>query len=261
MAAHLAYPASLLSSYQARRLGLPVVFDDCTAGQRNSGVSRCKMAQGRATPPLLGTGPPPVPGREPQPPGISLDPLHGRILCLVTTLTLAADGAQVLVSVRERSGPNGLLYFGGNAEDVSYNLPSLSTAFSDYAIYLMHYRGYGGSSGKPSEAALVADALALFDKVNTEHQNITVVGRSLGSGVAVHLASLRPVAVSSSSRHTTACKIRRPTVSILPGPLVVAGQVRATAVCATDIGPDAHSCGRTRRRYSTHKYRDPLQTL
>ena len=58
----------------------------------------------------------------------------------------------------------------------------------------MHYRGYGGSSGKPSEAALVADALALFDKVNTEHQNITVVGRSLGSGVAVHLASLRPVA-------------------------------------------------------------------
>ena len=110
------------------------------------------------------------------------------------TLTLAADGAQVLVLVRERSGPNGLLYFGGNAEDVSYNLPSLSTAFSDYAIYLMHYRGYGGSSGKPSEAALVADALALFDKVNTEHQNITVVGRSLGSGVAVHLASLRPVA-------------------------------------------------------------------
>lgn len=38
--------------------------------------------QGRATPPLLGTGPPLIPGREPQPPGISLDPLHGRILCL-----------------------------------------------------------------------------------------------------------------------------------------------------------------------------------
>jgi len=96
--------------------------------------------------------------------------------------------------VRQRSGPNALLYFGGNAEDVSYSLPSLSTAFPDHAVYLLHYRGYGGSSGKPSEAALFADALALFDRVSTDHQNIAVVGRSLGSGVAVHLASLRPVA-------------------------------------------------------------------
>ena len=111
-----------------------------------------------------------------------------------TTLTLAADGAAVLVSVRERSGPKALLYFGGNAEDVSHSLPSLAKAFSDCAIYLMHYRGYGGSSGKPSEAALVADALALFDEVQAEHRDITVVGRSLGSGVAVHLASVRPVA-------------------------------------------------------------------
>jgi pimeloyl-ACP methyl ester carboxylesterase len=111
-----------------------------------------------------------------------------------TTLTLPADGAQVLVTASQRSGPNALLYFGGNAEDVSYSLPSLSTAFPDYAVYLLHYRGYGGSSGKPSEAALFADALALFDKVRIEHQDIVVVGRSLGSGVAVHLASLRPVA-------------------------------------------------------------------
>jgi len=110
-----------------------------------------------------------------------------------TTLTLPVAGAQVLVSSRQRSGPNALLYFGGNAEDVSYSLPGLSTAFPDYAVYLLHYRGYGGSSGKPSEAALFGDALILFDKVRTEHQDIVVVGRSLGSGVAVHLASLRPV--------------------------------------------------------------------
>lgn len=110
-----------------------------------------------------------------------------------TTLTLPTDGAQVLVTARQRSGPNALLYFGGNAEDVSYSLPGFATAFPDYAVYLLHYRGYGGSSGKPSEAALFADALALFDKVHADHQNIVVVGRSLGSGVAIHLASLRPV--------------------------------------------------------------------
>ena len=110
------------------------------------------------------------------------------------TLTLSVEGAQVLVTTRPRSSPKALLYFGGNAEDVSFSLPGLSVAFPDHAVYLMHYRGYGGSSGNPSEAALIADALALFDKVYTDHQNIVVVGRSLGSGVAVHLASLRPVA-------------------------------------------------------------------
>jgi uncharacterized protein len=107
---------------------------------------------------------------------------------------LSAVNAEVLVTARKLIGPNAVLYFGGNAEDVSRSLPTLSTAFPDYAVYLLHYRGYGGSAGKPSEKALFADALALFDKVYTDHQNIIVVGRSLGSGVAVHLASLRPVA-------------------------------------------------------------------
>ena len=111
-----------------------------------------------------------------------------------TTLALSAQGGDVLVTTRQRSGPDALLYFGGNAEDVSHSLPDLSSAFPEHAVYLLHYRGYGGSSGKPSEAALFADALALFDKVHAEHRNVVVVGRSLGSGVAVHLASLRPVA-------------------------------------------------------------------
>ncbi len=111
-----------------------------------------------------------------------------------TTLAMPVAEGQVLVTVLARSGPNALLYFGGNAEDVSYNLPGLSAAFAAHAIYLMHYRGYGGSSGKPSEAALVADAVALFDRAHAEHARIVVVGRSLGSGVAVQLASQRPVA-------------------------------------------------------------------
>jgi pimeloyl-ACP methyl ester carboxylesterase len=109
-------------------------------------------------------------------------------------LRLAVDGAEVLVTTRARPGPGALLYFGGNAEDVSHNLPSLSATFPDRALYLPHYRGYGGSSGSPSEAALVADALALFDRVHAQHADVLVVGRSLGSGVAVQLAAQRPVA-------------------------------------------------------------------
>ena len=111
-----------------------------------------------------------------------------------TMLTLPVDGADVLVTTLPRPGPNALVYFGGNAEDVSHGLPALADGFPDHAIYLMHYRGYGGSSGKPAEAALFSDAVALFDSVHAEHRSILVVGRSLGSGVATYLASVRPVA-------------------------------------------------------------------
>lgn len=110
------------------------------------------------------------------------------------TISLPVDGGEVLVTARAHSGANALLYFGGNAEDVSYSLPELSGAFPDHAIYLMHYRGYGGSSGRPSESALYADALALYDKIRAGHSNIVVVGRSLGSGVALYLGSQRQVA-------------------------------------------------------------------
>ncbi len=107
---------------------------------------------------------------------------------------LAGDAdARVLVTAQPRSGSRAVIYFGGNAENVNFSLPSLSEAFPDHAIYLLHYRGYGGSSGRPSEAALVADAFALFDRVQSEHGHIVVVGRSLGSGVAVQVASLRNV--------------------------------------------------------------------
>jgi uncharacterized protein len=108
------------------------------------------------------------------------------------TLPLPVDGAELVVSVRPHDGPDAIVYFGGNGEDVAFNLPAFSGAFADHALYLMNYRGYGGSSGSPSEAALQRDALALFDYVHAKHSNIVVMGRSLGSGVAIRLASQRP---------------------------------------------------------------------
>ncbi|TPG74100.1 alpha/beta hydrolase [Pseudomonas arsenicoxydans] len=107
-------------------------------------------------------------------------------------LTLTVEDAQIQVSVRPHNGPNALIYFGGNAEDVSHNLAGFSQAFPEHALYLMHYRGFGGSTGSPSEEAIARDALTLFDKVYSNHPNVAVVGRSLGSGVAVRLASQRP---------------------------------------------------------------------
>ena len=108
-------------------------------------------------------------------------------------IKLPVQGAELRISARHRVGPDALIYFGGNAEDVSANLPSLSAAFPNHAIYLMHYRGYGGSSGAPSEQALQGDALRLFDKIHTDHPNVVIVGRSLGTGIAIRLAAQRPV--------------------------------------------------------------------
>ena len=109
-------------------------------------------------------------------------------------MTLPVGTATIHVSTRPHVGPAALIYFGGNAEDVSQDIPDLANAFPDRAIYALHYPGYGGSSGSPSQKAIFAASLALFDRVHAEHQNVVVVGRSLGSGVAVWIASQRPIA-------------------------------------------------------------------
>lgn len=107
--------------------------------------------------------------------------------------TLEVPGATLKVSERPLAGSKALIYLGGNAEDVSASLPLLDRAFPDRALYLPHYRGYAGSSGVPSEEALVGDALRLFDQVAATHPDITLIGRSLGTGVALQVASRRPV--------------------------------------------------------------------
>ncbi len=111
-----------------------------------------------------------------------------------TSLSFPAGAETVKVATRPHGGPDALIYFGGNGDDVSQETPKLGAAFPDKAIYALDYPGYGGSSGKPTEKAIFADALALFDRVHAVHSNIEVEGRSLGSGVAVWVASQRPVA-------------------------------------------------------------------
>jgi len=110
------------------------------------------------------------------------------------TLRLRAHGPKVLVSVRETQGQVAIVYYGGNSEDVTKNLPLFEAAFPRHALYLLHYRGYGGSEGTPTEHDLYRDALALYDHARRRHRYVIVVGRSLGSGLAVRVASVRRAA-------------------------------------------------------------------
>ncbi|MCP4768701.1 MAG: alpha/beta hydrolase [Gammaproteobacteria bacterium] len=84
-----------------------------------------------------------------------------------------------------------LIYFGGNSELLTHRSAYFEDVFSDYSVYLINYRGYGKSQGSPSESALFSDALAIHDRLQEQHRSITAYGRSLGSGVAVYLASQR----------------------------------------------------------------------
>jgi pimeloyl-ACP methyl ester carboxylesterase len=111
-----------------------------------------------------------------------------------TTIALPVTDARVVASVRPRPGPKAVVYFGGNGEDVTLGIPALATSFPEHALYLLQYRSYGQSGGKPSETALVGDALALVDLAHRDHASVEVVGRSLGSGIAIQVASARPVA-------------------------------------------------------------------
>ncbi|HXX86085.1 MAG TPA: alpha/beta fold hydrolase [Casimicrobiaceae bacterium] len=90
-----------------------------------------------------------------------------------------------------------VIYFGGNAEEVSWTLADARWP-REWTIVGLNYRGYGTSEGSPSEAALTADALAIYDLVarggDIDPRRIVVFGRSLGTAIAVRLAAERPVA-------------------------------------------------------------------
>jgi len=85
-----------------------------------------------------------------------------------------------------------ILYFGGNAEEVFWMIEE-ATQLPGASWLLTDYRGYGRSEGEPGEAALIADALAWYDRYAPEAKRIYLFGRSLGSGVAVQLAAARAV--------------------------------------------------------------------
>ena len=89
-----------------------------------------------------------------------------------------------------------LVYYGGNADELSSNLEDLQRLKSG-ATLTFNYPGFGGSEGRPSERRVLSDALFVFDELTRRQgiapENVVLLGRSLGSGVAVHVASRRPV--------------------------------------------------------------------
>lgn len=122
-------------------------------------------------------------------------PQGTRVDVAQTDFSLVRDDIHLHGWVLNPQGTQPVIYFGGNAESIQNRREQLGRVLPGRAIYLVSYRGYGASGGLPSEEALLGDALAVFDTVRSRHPDVpvSVIGSSLGSGVASYVASQRPV--------------------------------------------------------------------
>jgi fermentation-respiration switch protein FrsA (DUF1100 family) len=171
----------------------------------------------------------------------------------------AADGVKLRGWFVRGGAPAPLLiYFGGNAEEVS-GLIEVEHGFAGWSLLLVNYRGYGESEGRPGERELLADALSVYDyaprRSDVDPARIVAMGRSLGSGVAVHLAAERPLrGVILVSPYDSLVAVAKRHYPFLPVPLILrhrfdslarAPRVHASLLCvvATEdrVIPPSHS--------------------
>ncbi len=114
--------------------------------------------------------------------------------------TLRTADGETLVTWRAppKAGQPTILYFHGNGDTLAYRARRVAAyQAAGYGVFMMAYRGYSGSTGAPSEAAIVTDALLAYDTLRREGvtpENIVLYGESLGSNVATQVAVSRPAA-------------------------------------------------------------------
>jgi len=108
-----------------------------------------------------------------------------------------ADGERVIVwHLAPRGDGNVVLYFHGNGGALRYRVERFRALTADGSgLVALSYRGYGGSTGSPTEAGLINDAVAAYAFAAARYPpaKIVVWGESLGGGVAVALAAEHPV--------------------------------------------------------------------
>ncbi len=115
-----------------------------------------------------------------------------------------------------------VLYFHGNASSVLGQVELQDLLLTEGWDYVgIHYRGYPGSTGKPSEAGLHRDAMAAWrwvtDELGAEPARVALHGRSLGGGVAVQLAArTNPGALILESTFTSAVDVAKEHYGWLP---------------------------------------------
>lgn len=144
----------------------------------------------------------------------------------------SADGARVVIwHVSPREGKPVILYFHGNGGALRYRVPRFASLVSDgTGLVALSYRGYGGSTGSPSEEGLIADARAAYAFAAERYPAAPRVlwGESLGTGVAVALATeKRAAALVLEAPFTSTADIAAAVYPIFPVRLLMKDQFRS----------------------------------
>lgn len=144
----------------------------------------------------------------------------------------APDGEKIIVwHVPPRAEAPVVLYFHGNGGSLRLRVDRFrKLAGAGVGLVALSYRGYGGSSGKPTETGFINDARAAYDFAAARYSAAKLVpwGESLGTGVAVALAAEKPVGrVILESPFTSTADIAAAQYPFLPVRLLMKDQFRS----------------------------------
>jgi fermentation-respiration switch protein FrsA (DUF1100 family) len=142
------------------------------------------------------------------------------------------DGEKIIVwHVPPRGEKPVVLYFHGNGGALWYRTERFRALIADgTGLIALSYRGYGGSSGRPSEDGLIADARATYAFAVSRYpaSRIVLWGESLGSAVAIALSSEKQVSrVVLEAPFTSAADIAAHVYPFVPVRLMMKDQFRS----------------------------------
>jgi hypothetical protein len=155
--------------------------------------------------------------------------VDGAVVTVTTADGVELRGWYLPPAAPVSGGAPGLIWFHGNMETVG-SIASVLAEFrpEGFGVLALDYRGYGESGGTPTEDGVYLDAEAawswLTDRPEIDTGRIAVYGRSIGSAVALYLATQRPVrAVILESPFTSGWEIAREHYALVPEGLVELG--------------------------------------
>jgi uncharacterized protein len=174
---------------------------------------------------------------------IEITPQQVGLIDVQRVVLQTPDGEKILAwyHLAPKNRPT-LLYFHGNAGGLSGRADKLRFYQSNgFGFLAVSYRGYEGSTGSPTESGFLIDAKSSYDWLisqNVRHEKIGILGESIGTGVAVQLASQNPVqALALEAPYFNAVDVGAKIYWYLPVRLLMKYQFRSSEYIANFHGP------------------------
>jgi hypothetical protein len=169
-----------------------------------------------------------------------MDPAAVGLPSIMPETLATTDGERLVVWWSPPSDPGkpSFLYLHGNGANLMARGPRLRRLIAGgNGLMAVSWRGYGGSTGAPTEAGFLADARAAYALLvaRVDPARLVIVGESIGTGIAARLAAeTRPAGLILDSSFTSTADIAAALYPWLPVRLLMRDQFRAD-LAAPDI--------------------------